>query len=218
MRDSAGSPIVIYEKEMYKTRDGNIWHREPNPRMPKVSSPHAVPPGSTTQRIKELTEPHELFEIFITDEELAAMAVYTNDKILAYREKYKAQKATTEETNISELKALIGILLMTGLKNDNHVSSVQLFAPFDGCALYRATMSASRFSFLLRVLRFDNSRTRAQRLLVDKLAPIRSLWDSFIATCKDVYVPGPHLTIDEQLVPFRGKTSFKMYIPNKPAK
>ena len=218
LRDSGGSPIVQYEKDVYRTRDGNVWHRDPNPRMPKVSSPHTVPPGSATQRVNELTEPHELFELFLPDEELAAMAVYTNDKILPYRAKYKAQKATTEEVSISELKALIGILLMSGLKNDNHVSPSQMFSPFVGCPLYRATMSSARFCFLMRVLKFDDSRTRRQRREVDKLAPIRSLWEKFIDACKNVYVPGPHLTIDEQLVPFRGKTSFKMYIPNKPAK
>ena len=218
MHESGGSPIVIYEKDVYRTRDGKLWHREPNPRMPRVSSPHVVPPGSLTQRANDFTEPHELFELFLSDEELAAMAVFTNDKILAYRAKYKILTATTEQTNISELKALIGILLMTGIKSDNHVSSLQMFAPFEGCALYRATMSNARFAFLMRVIRFDNSRTREARLKADRLAPIRSLWDVFIDACKNVYVPGPHLTIDEQLVPFRGKTAFKMYIPNKPAK
>ena len=32
------------------------------------------------------------------------------------------------------------------------------------------------------------------------------------------YVPGPHITVDEQLLAFRGKCDFKMYIANKPAK
>ena len=216
--ESTGSAIVRYEKGTYRTRDGNIWHRDPNPRMPKVTSPHIVPPGSLTQETNELSNPHEFFERFIPDEEVAAITVYTNDKILAFRARFKAQTATTEETNIMEIKALLGILLMTGLKSDNHVSSRQMFAPFQGCSLYRSVMSKSRFTFLMRVLRFDNAQTRAERVAVDRLAPIRSLWDSFISACKTVYVPGPHLTIDEQLVPFRGKAPFKMYIPNKPAK
>ena len=216
--DSTGSSIVRYDKETYRTRDGHIWHRDPNPRMPKVASPHTVPPGSLTQQVNELCSPHELFELFIPDEEIAAITVYTNDKILLYRAKFKAQKATTEETNIMEIKALFGILVMTGVKNDNHVAAKQMFAPFQGCAFYRSVMSKSRFTFLMRVLRFDNAQTRADRVAVDRLAPIRSLWDAFVGACKNVYVPGPHLTIDEQLVPFRGKVPFKMYIPNKPAK
>ncbi|XP_068215325.1 uncharacterized protein [Palaemon carinicauda] len=212
------SPLTPSDKDIYRTKDGNVWHQDPNPRLTKVTSPHTVPPGSLTQRANELRNPHELFELFIPDEELAATTVYTNDKILAHRAKYKVQSSTTVDTSISEIKALIGILIMTGLKNDNRVSVAQMFSPFEGCSLYRSTMSKARFSFLMRVLRFDNSQTRTQRMLVDKLAPIRAMWESFVGACKNVYVPGPHLTIDEQLVPFRGKTPFKMCIPNNPAK
>ncbi|GBP47724.1 PiggyBac transposable element-derived protein 4 [Eumeta japonica] len=32
------------------------------------------------------------------------------------------------------------------------------------------------------------------------------------------YLPGENLTIDEQLVPFRGRVSFKQYLPSKPDK
>ena len=32
------------------------------------------------------------------------------------------------------------------------------------------------------------------------------------------YIPGPHITVDEQLIAFRGRCAFKMHIANKPAK
>ncbi|XP_068235612.1 uncharacterized protein [Palaemon carinicauda] len=139
-------------------------------------------------------------------------------RLQLYRAKYKVQRATTEDTGIRKLKAMIGILGMSGLKNENHVSDAQMFTPFEGGSLYRSTMSNARFAFLMRVLRIDNLQTRTHRILVDRLAPIRTLWHSFVDACKNIYVPGPHLIIDEQLVPFRGKTPLKMYILNKPAK
>ena len=35
---------------------------------------------------------------------------------------------------------------------------------------------------------------------------------------RDAYTPGPHMTVDEQLVCFRGKCPFRQYIPSKPDK
>lgn len=40
----------------------------------------------------------------------------------------------------------------------------------------------------------------------------------FIEVCRTKYKPGSYVTIDEQLVGFRGKCPFRMYIPNKPSK
>ncbi|GBP63724.1 PiggyBac transposable element-derived protein 4 [Eumeta japonica] len=36
--------------------------------------------------------------------------------------------------------------------------------------------------------------------------------------CRQNYVPGTNVTIDEQLLAFRGRCKFRMYIPKKPAK
>jgi len=50
------------------------------------------------------------------------------------------------------------------------------------------------------------------------LSPIRELWDLFINNCKSNYTPGENLTIDEQLLGFRGKFSTRVYIKSKPAR
>lgn len=52
----------------------------------------------------------------------------------------------------------------------------------------------------------------------DRFAPIRSLWDTCIDRCGHMYVPGPNLTIVEQLLGFRGRCPFCMYIPGKSTK
>ena len=67
-------------------------------------------------------------------------------------------------------------------------------------------------------LRFDDSTTRAQRRADDKLAPIRNIYDKFVAACEANCTPGTGCTVDESLHRFRGKCSFKQYIPNKPGK
>ena len=87
-----------------------------------------------------------------------------------------------------------------------------------GCTLYSSLFSKKRFEFLIRAIRFDNREDRQQLLLTDRFAHIRVLWDKVISNCIANWVPGPIVTVDEQLAGFRGKCPFRMYIQNKPAK
>ncbi|KAJ8930155.1 hypothetical protein NQ314_017071 [Rhamnusium bicolor] len=84
--------------------------------------------------------------------------------------------------------------------------------------MLRLTMSIKRFKFLLTCLRFDNKQTREERKKIDKLAPIREFFDLFHGNCKTDYSPSENVTIDEKLKGFRGRCSFRQYLPSKPSK
>lgn len=79
-------------------------------------------------------------------------------------------------------------------------------------------MSLNRFRFLTRCLRFDDIRDRDERKAIDKLASIRELFEQFLTSFQNNFIPSEYLTVDEQLLAFRGRCSFKQYIPSKPAK
>ncbi|GLD46315.1 piggyBac transposable element-derived protein 4-like protein [Lates japonicus] len=113
---------------------------------------------------------------------------------------------------------MLGIFIFSGGQKDNHLSTKEMWNPSTGAPVYRAAMSEGRFSFLLACLRFDDPDTRQERQAMDKFAPIRKIWDIFIDNCKKLYVPGENITVDKQLLAFRGRCPFRMYIPNKPAK
>ncbi|XP_066982812.1 piggyBac transposable element-derived protein 4-like [Macrobrachium rosenbergii] len=117
-----------------------------------------------------------------------------------------------------ELKALLGMLIMAGARKDNHLTTEEMFSPALGCPFYRSAMSERCFAFLMRSLRFDDAATRTDSLKTDKFASIREVWNTVIQHCIGNYSPGPHLTVDEQLLAFRGRCSFCIFIPNKPAK
>lgn len=85
-----------------------------------------------------------------------------------------------------------------------------------GIERFWLTMSKERFLFLLRHIRFDDKATREERKSVDKLAPIRQVFDIFVTNCKNCYSLGNYTTIDEQLPAFRGRCPFRQYMPNKP--
>ncbi|XP_029929045.1 piggyBac transposable element-derived protein 4-like [Myripristis murdjan] len=82
-------------------------------------------------------------------------------------------------------------------------------------------MPLKRFFRLSAALRFDDRATRRERAEAaggDRLAAVRELWDAWTARLPLLYDPGPHVTVDEQLVPFRGRCSFRQYMPSKPAR
>ncbi|KAE9525832.1 hypothetical protein AGLY_014058, partial [Aphis glycines] len=60
--------------------------------------------------------------------------------------------------------------------------------------------------------------TRAMMLLIARCTHIRWVFEYFVDNCKKAYTISEYVTIDERLQAFRGHCSFKMYIPNKPAK
>ena len=81
--------------------------------------------------------------------------------------------------------------------------------------VYRATMFIQRFKYLLKFIRFDDGKTRDKS---DRLSPIRFIFERFVKQLPQHYVPNENMTVDEQLVPFRGRCRFVPYTPSKPAK
>lgn len=122
-------------------------------------------------------------------------------------------------TSKNEVQALIGLLYYAGVLKANHLNAEDLWrTDGSGVEIFRLTMSLGRFRFLLRCLRFDNRRTRIERKKLDKLAAIREFFEQFVEHCKTGFSHSEYVTVDEKLESFRGRCSFRQYIPSKPNK
>ncbi|XP_072388744.1 uncharacterized protein [Diabrotica undecimpunctata] len=179
-----------------KGKNGHRWSSQPKAatKTPKRNFVHFVQ-GPTNSRIYKC-----------------------NAEISVRAQKYKVEKLTNSKVNIDELHALLGLLIFAAAQKDNHLATRQMFDDKISGAIYKATMGRERFEFLVECLRFDDKISRPHRKETDLLAAIREIWDDLIQNCKTSYKPGSYLTIDEQLLAFRGRCPFRMYIPNKPAK
>ncbi|XP_055928585.1 piggyBac transposable element-derived protein 4-like [Argiope bruennichi] len=145
--------------------------------------------------------------------------IYCTNKYIQGVEAKYYQKPDCKQTCRSEFMALMGLLYFIGTMKSQHTNVEQLWASDGtGIQILRAAMSYKRFLFLLRCIRFDDIDTGAERRKSDKLAAIRSIWDSFVQNCLKSYNTSEFVTIDEMLHPFRGRCSWIQYIPNKPAK
>ncbi|CAH1981464.1 unnamed protein product [Acanthoscelides obtectus] len=172
----------------------------------------------------------QAWKLLLTDEIFGQIITHTNTKIRSVQSHYgkfkKKSNSRSEfrpsfigETDKTEIEAFVGLLYFLGLYKSGHEDLRSLWAT-DGTGrdIFRCTMSLARFSFLLCCLRFDDELTRKERMKNTKLAALGNLFEEFIQKCKGNYSPGEYLTVDEMLVPFRGRCSFKMFIPSKPAK
>ena len=52
----------------------------------------------------------------------------------------------------------------------------------------------------------------------DKLGIIRPILTSLTERSSAIYEPGQDLSIDEAMIPYKGRSSLKQYMPNKPVK
>ncbi|XP_068234350.1 piggyBac transposable element-derived protein 4-like [Palaemon carinicauda] len=218
LQPARGAPIRRLVEAEVQGRDGTTWHKDPNPALPPMYTT-SIEQGGPTSSVSSASRVVDIFSLFLDDEILEEIVVRSNVRLALLRSKYHQKgNVTMKDIDLRELKGLIGILVMSAVRNDNHTTTKDMWDVVEGNPLYRCTMSERRFALLISVLRFDDTTTRAERVREDRLAPIRTVWERFVANCRRLYSPGPHLSVDELLVAFRGRCPFKMYIPNKHAK
>ncbi|KAG7176613.1 THAP domain-containing protein 4-like 1 [Homarus americanus] len=116
--------------------------------------------------------PEKCQELFLDEDIIQEIEAHANIIISVLSMKFSKEMATIEETSIGEIKSLFGILIFSGCRHDNHLSAAEMWHQQGSRLLYQAVMSERCFFFLLRCLDFDNSVTRSERKMTDRLAPI----------------------------------------------
>lgn len=160
----------------------------------------------------------DCFKLFCDDIIIKTIVTCTNIYIEKISTNFKRQ-IDCRQTDFQEISALIGILILAGVNKSGKQNILDLWDKTGfGIESFHATMSIQRFRFLLRCLRFDDIRDRESRREIDKLAPIREVFEMLVHNCQKSYSVGAFVTIDEELVKFRGKCPFKQYLPSKPGK
>lgn len=168
----------------------------------------------------ESASPEEIWNNLFDDHMISLVVQWTNVKLRRAAATYKNNKRSElKDTDATEMKAFIGLLMYTAVFKSNH-EDVQLLFATDGTGrdIFRAVMSRERFTMLLTHLRFDNPDDRNERKKTDPTAAISEIFNNFVKNSQSMYSIGSCACIDEMLVGFRGRCRFKMYMPNKPTK
>ena len=114
------------------------------------------------------------------------------------------------------MKGLLGCILFRGAMKQNMLPTTIIWDVFYGQGLVCVTMSHNRFSELLACMHFNDKNSRSSWRASDTFAPFRDFWCHSTENLHTRYIPEPFVTVDEQLVPFRGHCSFIQYLPSKP--
>ena len=119
-----------------------------------------------------------------------------------------------------ELEAYMGFMILMGLvklpciydywKKDNtfHYSAVA------------SRISRKRFFDLHRYLHFVDNDTlpSAGQQNYDKLGKVKPVLEMVMKLFASSYTPGENVSVDKAMVPFKGRSSLKQYMPKKPIK
>ena len=147
------------------------------------------------------------------------------DHIVFQTNLYALQKAGGNNhaftpTNAKEIKGFIAINLIMGIKKlpsyKDYWSS--RFEMRD--AYISSIMSRDRFSWILTNLHLNDNSLQPNRNAqnFDKLYKLRPLLDVLSVTYKNSLKPSQHQAVDESMIRFKGRSSLKQYMPNKPVK
>lgn len=131
---------------------------------------------------------------------------------------YAVQKGSTFKTTSAEVQRYMGILIKMGVYG---LPRYRLFWS-DECRVpvIADVMSRNRFFDMNKFVHFANNDeviTDRQDPRYDRLFKIRPLLEFVKRTCLRM-IPQQRQSVDEQVIPFKGKTALKQYLPKKPKK
>jgi len=164
-------------------------------------------PKASQPALEQLQLPADFFQYFFTDELL--------DQIVEQTTLYSVQKRPSKplQCNQGDLKRFIGILLYMSLVR---MSSSRAYwsADFRMDKIANA-MTVNRFEELKRFLHFSDNNGDVD--VPDKLRKIRPVVTALRCRCQTLEMD-ENLSLDEQIIPFKGRSGLKQYLPKKPHK
>lgn len=206
-----------------RNKSDRKWSSIP-PSVRKVQKSHIVRErqGVTARTMHAIHNKEDAFKTVVPEVLIQIIVRETNKKARRFFDEKRNENPDQRhrpwhDTNVDEIYALLGILIFCGAHKQSNEKLEEIFDK-ESRPFCRAVMSLERAQQLLRFLRFDDQRTRTDRLKFDRMAAFRDVWNVFSDSLMQSYTPSPELTIDEQLVATRGRCSFRQYIPSKPGK
>ncbi|CAF1447770.1 unnamed protein product, partial [Rotaria sordida] len=202
------------QSTFYSSSSGMTWSSISSYSTKTYSTGTATMKAGPTEHTQDVISVADAFQCFISDNILQKILIYSNTE--------RTRKNTDDDIDditMIELKACIGLLLLAGLLGQSKKSIKSLWnrSPLES-PIFRAAMSRNRFQQIISCIRFDDKTTREERRKTDKFASLREIWTDFQNNIRTCYAPGSFITINEQLLGFRGKCPFRQFIPKKPDK
>ena len=177
-------------------------------------------PEPTSVVSSETPSALHLFGHFFTDEVWDLLVVETNSYASSVVGKSPAARPWAPVT-VPEMKAFLGIIILMGIfkipRLEMYWSSRNPHISTPGMANIKSRI---RFEQIFRCLHLNNNANQIPtgQPSHDHLFKVRKLLDIIVPQFESEYEMHQQCTIDEAMIPFKGRLGFKQYLKDKPTK
>ena len=148
------------------------------------------------------------------------------DKIAEETNRYARQAMETKpdpawrETDAEEVKAFFALNILFGIKQLPKVYSYWSRNQLLGVPEVQKIFPRNRFAKISQYLHLNDKRRELPHGHTnhDKLFKVRPLLDSVVEAIKSEYRPSKNVSIDEAMIPFKGRLALKQFFPPKTGK
>ena len=199
----AADPLIhISEKKQKKKNQNIIWKHVAGTQNNEIIFPKTLFSEPSSDEEIQIQEPLEYFNNFISHDLKKLIMIQSN--------LYSLQKDLTKPLNINvaEFVQWLGLCMYFFISK---ISNTRLHW---NANFLNNTMNRDRWLTIKANFHFSNNENTDHR---DKIYKIRPLYDELKIKFKQI-LRTENLCIDEQMIPFKGKSALKQHIPKKPYK
>ena len=158
---------------------------------------------------------NDVFDLLVTQTNLYASQYISNHPNLSAHSQARSWHDTTRD----EMKKFIALSLLMGIVRKPALSDYWSTNPLLKGSVFNSVMARNRYQTILRFLHFaDNSQYDTSDPDCDRLYKVRPIVDLLVSKFKSTYIPEKHISVDEELLLWKGRLVFKQYIPLKRAR
>ncbi|XP_069812926.1 piggyBac transposable element-derived protein 4-like [Dendropsophus ebraccatus] len=166
--------------------------------------------------------PYDFFHLFIGDQVLELIVQQTNlyaRQVILQNPRSSYARAWVP-TTVPEFKKFLGITLNMGLVKKPSVRSYWATNVTNATPVFAAVMNRTRYEAIMRFMHFTDNSLIPPRSdpAYDRLCKLRPLLSLLQHSFFNLYTPSLNLSVDESLMSFKGRLSFRQYIPSKRAR
>lgn len=197
---------------------GDQWVQDARHFIPRHPRRFTSIPGATEQHPEE-AQPQHYFDMLWGDDMWQHLVVETN----RYAEQERRRNppppnaAKWFPVDVPVMKAFIGLVFCMGIMKLPHKADYWRQKKVMLRTAFNSIMPRDRFFQIWRYLHLHNSEA-PQPNRPDKLIKLRWFLDYINDKCSSAYTPYGYYTVDESMIKFKGRLSFRQYLPAKPVK
>lgn len=153
--------------------------------------------------------------LFIGEDLFKMMEEETNRYHSQNFEKFKVYKKSRKwkDVTVCELKNFFGLIILMGQIPKSTINEFWSTDPLLETLIFSKVMSRDRFRQIWQSWHFCNNEMIDQSS--DRLFKIQPLRDYLVGKFKTVYTPKREISLDESIIPWRGRLGFRVYNASK---